>query len=71
MLLAIEDTDAPTRRPFVHGVALISPELDPLPRGALNTDSRVPGVRLPRSGIGRGHLGPEPIESLRGRTEQV
>lgn len=62
LLLVIEDADSPTRSPFVHCVALIEPELDALPAGALNADSGAQGVRVLRSGMGRGYLGPEPIK---------
>ena len=62
LLLIIEDVDAPTRSPFVHGVALLEPDLDILPAGALNAGSSTPGVRVLRSGMGRGYLGPEPIK---------
>ncbi len=61
LLLVVEDVDAPTRRPFVHCVALLEPGLGALAAGALNTDGTAPGVRLLRSGMGRGYLGPEPI----------
>jgi phosphatidylethanolamine-binding protein (PEBP) family uncharacterized protein len=33
-----------------------------LPAAALNADSPVQGVRVLRSGMGRGYLGPEPIK---------
>jgi phosphatidylethanolamine-binding protein (PEBP) family uncharacterized protein len=46
----------------VYCVALVTPELGALPAGALNTDSAVPGVRVLRSGMGRGYMGPEPIK---------
>lgn len=62
LLLVIEDTDAPTRAPFVHCVALLEPGLAALPAGALNAGSPVQGVRALRSGMGRGYLGPEPIK---------
>jgi Raf kinase inhibitor-like YbhB/YbcL family protein len=62
LLLVIEDVDAPTRNPFVHCVALVEPELGALPAGALNRDSTAQGVRVLRSGMGRGYLGPEPIK---------
>jgi Raf kinase inhibitor-like YbhB/YbcL family protein len=62
LLLVIQDVDSPTSAPFVHCVALLEPDLDALPAGALNADSPAPGVRLLRSGMGRGYLGPEPIK---------
>ena len=58
----IEDVDAPTRSPFVHCVALLDPEVGAVPAGALGADSTAQGVRVLRSGMGRGHLGPEPIK---------
>jgi len=62
LLLVIEDPDAPTRLPFVHCLALIEPSLAGLPDGALNADTPSPGVRLLRSTLGRGYLGPAPIK---------
>lgn len=62
LLLVIEDTDSPTRAPFVHCVALLEPDLVALPAGALKAESPVRGVRVLRSGMGRGYLGPEPIK---------
>jgi Raf kinase inhibitor-like YbhB/YbcL family protein len=62
LLLVIQDVDSPTRIPFVHCVALLEPDLVMLPSGALATDSAVQGVRVLRSGMGRGYLGPEPIK---------
>lgn len=62
LLLVIEDPDAPTGLPFVHCVALLEPTLTALPRSGLNADSPAPGVRLLRSGWGRGYTGPAPIK---------
>jgi Phosphatidylethanolamine-binding protein len=62
LLLVIQDVDSPTGTPFVHCVALLEPGLDALPAGALNADRPAPGVRVLRSGMGRGYLGPEPIK---------
>ncbi|MGW3981906.1 YbhB/YbcL family Raf kinase inhibitor-like protein [Streptomyces mirabilis] len=62
LLLVIEDVDTPTQSPFVHCVALLEPELVSLPAGALNAGSTAQGVRLLRSGMGRGYMGPEPIK---------
>jgi len=62
LLLVIQDVDSPTSAPFVHCVALLEPGLTALPGGALNADSPAEGVRLLRSGMGRGYLGPEPIK---------
>ncbi|MEU5538391.1 YbhB/YbcL family Raf kinase inhibitor-like protein [Streptomyces sp. NPDC020362] len=62
LLLVVEDIDSPTRTPFVHCVALLEPELVTLPTGALNAGSPAQGVRVLRSGMGRGYLGPEPIK---------
>ena len=62
LLLVIQDIDSPTRTPFVHCVALLEPGLAMLPAAALNADSPVQGVRVLRSGMGRGYLGPEPIK---------
>jgi phosphatidylethanolamine-binding protein (PEBP) family uncharacterized protein len=49
-------------RPFVHCVALIEPQVRELPSGALAARSPAAGVRVLRSGMGRGYLGPEPIK---------
>ncbi|MFE9452222.1 YbhB/YbcL family Raf kinase inhibitor-like protein [Streptomyces sp. NPDC006739] len=62
LLLVVEDVDSPTRTPFVHCVALLEPGLLALPAGALNAGSTADGVRVLRSGMGRGYLGPEPIK---------
>ena len=61
LLLVIEDVDAPTRTPFVHCVALLEPDLVTVPTGGLDADAPAHGVRVLRSGMGRGYLGPEPI----------
>jgi Raf kinase inhibitor-like YbhB/YbcL family protein len=62
LLLVIQDVDSPTGTPFVHCVALLEPDLTAVPAGALNADNQAPGVRVLRSGMGRGYLGPEPIK---------
>lgn len=62
LLLVIEDPDAPTRLPFIHCVALIEPSINGLAEGALDADAPARGVRLLRSGMGRGYLGPAPIK---------
>ncbi|MET9490354.1 YbhB/YbcL family Raf kinase inhibitor-like protein [Nocardia sp. NPDC006630] len=62
LLVVIEDPDAPTGLPFVHCVALLDPALTALPQGALHADTTTPGVRVLRSGMGRGYQGPAPIK---------
>ena len=62
LLLVVEDPDAPTRKPFVHCVALLEPALTGLPQGALDAKNPAVGVRILRSGMGRGYLGPAPIK---------
>jgi Raf kinase inhibitor-like YbhB/YbcL family protein len=64
VLVFIEDVDAPTAKPFVHCVALASPELaaDGLAAGALSRDTLGPGVTLLRAQFGSGYRGPEPIK---------
>lgn len=62
LLLVVQDVDSPTSAPFVHCVALIEPRLGELPAGGLNQASEAPEVRVLRSGMGRGYLGPEPIK---------
>jgi Raf kinase inhibitor-like YbhB/YbcL family protein len=62
LLLVVEDVDAPTPKPFVHCVALIDPSVRQLPADGLSGQGSADGVRLLRSGMGRGYLGPEPIK---------
>jgi len=62
LLLVIEDIDAPTSAPFVHCVAVISREVTSLAPGALDAERPAQGVRVFRSGMGRGYLGPGPIK---------
>ncbi|MFF1836449.1 YbhB/YbcL family Raf kinase inhibitor-like protein [Streptomyces sp. NPDC058231] len=66
LLLVIEDIDVPMTRPFVHGVSLIDPTLldspGHLPGGALSAREPAAGVRVLRSGVGRGYRGPGPIK---------
>jgi phosphatidylethanolamine-binding protein (PEBP) family uncharacterized protein len=63
LLLVIEDIDAPTSAPFVHCVALISTQaVASLGPGALGAERPADGVRVFRSGMGRGYLGPAPIK---------
>jgi Raf kinase inhibitor-like YbhB/YbcL family protein len=62
LLLVIEDPDAPTRAPFIHCLALVEPSMTGLPEGALSADRPASGVRLLRSGMGRGYLGPAPMK---------
>jgi phosphatidylethanolamine-binding protein (PEBP) family uncharacterized protein len=62
LLLVVQDTDSPTSQPFVHCVALIDPSRDGLAPGALSGRDPAAGVRVFRSSMGRGYLGPEPIK---------
>ncbi len=62
LLLVVEDTDVPMPRPFAHCVALIEPRVQELPPGGLAARNPAAGVRVLRSGMGRGYLGPEPIK---------
>ncbi|MEV5711341.1 YbhB/YbcL family Raf kinase inhibitor-like protein [Actinoallomurus sp. NPDC052274] len=62
LLLVIEDPDAPTRAPFIHGVALVDPSVTGVAQGGLGDGDPADGVRLLRSGMGRGYLGPAPIK---------
>jgi hypothetical protein len=62
LLLVIEDPDAPTGSPFVHCVALLEPSLTSLTQGALDARNPAAGVRVLRSGMGRGYRGPAPIK---------
>lgn len=63
LLLVVEDPDAPTPRPFVHCMARLEPSVAGLAQGALGAGSPAAGVRLLRSGSGRGYLGPAPPKS--------
>jgi Raf kinase inhibitor-like YbhB/YbcL family protein len=63
LLLVIEDPDAPTPMPFIHCVALLDPSVTGLAHGALDAASSSGGVRILRSGTGRGYLGPAPPKS--------
>ena len=63
LLMVIEDPDAPTPTPFVHGLALLDPSVTGLTHGALNAATPADGVRLLRSGIGSGYFGPAPPKS--------
>ncbi|GDY31997.1 YbhB/YbcL family Raf kinase inhibitor-like protein [Gandjariella thermophila] len=62
LLLVIEDPDAPTPVPFNHGVALLDASVTSLAQGALDARNPASGVRVLRSGGGRGYLGPAPIK---------
>jgi Raf kinase inhibitor-like YbhB/YbcL family protein len=62
LLLVVEDPDAPTAAPFVHCVAVLDPSVTGLARGALDAKNPSGGVRVLRSGMGRGYLGPAPIK---------
>jgi Raf kinase inhibitor-like YbhB/YbcL family protein len=62
LLLVVQDPDAPTPAPFVHGVALLDPSVLRLPQGALAASDPGEGVRVLRSSAGRGYQGPAPIK---------
>jgi Raf kinase inhibitor-like YbhB/YbcL family protein len=62
LLLVIEDVDAPMGSPFVHCVAIIDPDVPALDAGALGGRQLAIGVRVLRSTMGRGYVGPEPIK---------
>jgi Raf kinase inhibitor-like YbhB/YbcL family protein len=62
LLLVVEDADVPMPRPFVHCLALIEPQVREVPSGGLAAGKPAAGVRVLRSGMGRGYLGPEPIK---------
>jgi phosphatidylethanolamine-binding protein (PEBP) family uncharacterized protein len=62
LLLVVEDPDAPTAAPFVHCVALLDPAVTGVGAGALDPKNPAEGIRLLRSGIGRGYQGPAPIK---------
>ena len=52
----------PVRNPFVHLTALIDPGVTELSAGALDGGSVAGGVRLLRSTMGTGYIGPAPIK---------
>lgn len=62
LLVVIEDIDVPTPAPFVHCVAVVSPDAPELAPGALSATDPGAGVRVFRSGFGRGYIGPAPIK---------
>lgn len=62
LLLVIEDPDAPTPKPYNHGIALLDPKLSVLAQGDLDGENPATGVQLPGSGSHRGYLGPAPIK---------
>lgn len=62
LLLVAEDTDAPTGKPFVHLLALVEPAVTSLDAGALSPAAAAVGVRLLKSTMGRGFVGPAPIK---------
>lgn len=62
LLVVIEDIDAPTPAPFVHCVAAVAPDVPALAPGALSARDPGTGVRVFRSSMGRGYIGPEPIK---------
>jgi Raf kinase inhibitor-like YbhB/YbcL family protein len=62
LLLVIEDVDIPMGKPFVHLAALIEPTVTALAPGALKQASAPEGVRLLKSTMGRGYIGPSPIK---------
>jgi Raf kinase inhibitor-like YbhB/YbcL family protein len=62
LLLVVEDIDAPMRKPVVHCLALVPPTFSDLPAGALNAPANTEGVRLLRSTMKRGYMGPAPIK---------
>ena len=62
LLLVMEDVDAPMGKPFVHLVALVDPAVIALPDDALSLAATAGGVRLLKSTMGRGYVGPAPIK---------
>jgi phosphatidylethanolamine-binding protein (PEBP) family uncharacterized protein len=62
LLLVVEDPDVPLPKPFVHGVFLLDAAVTEVARGALDENSATEGVRILRSGKGRGYLGADPIK---------
>ncbi|MDI5963486.1 YbhB/YbcL family Raf kinase inhibitor-like protein [Streptantibioticus silvisoli] len=62
LLLVVEDLDVPLPKPFVHGVFLLDAAVTEVARGALDENSATAGVRVLRSGKGRGYLGADPIK---------
>jgi Raf kinase inhibitor-like YbhB/YbcL family protein len=62
LLLVMEDIDAPMGKPFVHLVALLDPMVTALAADSLNPATAPEGVRLLKSTMGRGYIGPSPIK---------
>ena len=62
LLLVMEDIDVPMGKPFVHLVALLDSIVTGLAAGSLNPGTAPDGVRLLKSTMGRGYIGPSPIK---------
>jgi Raf kinase inhibitor-like YbhB/YbcL family protein len=62
LLFVLEDIDAPLGKPFVHCVAVIPAMVSSLAAGALNAPEAPTGVRLLKSTVKRGYVGPAPIK---------
>ena len=62
LLLVMEDADVPLGKPFVHLMAIIDPAVSELPAGALDKGTAHAGVRLLRSTLTSGYIGPAPIK---------
>ncbi|MBO0855219.1 MAG: YbhB/YbcL family Raf kinase inhibitor-like protein [Nocardia sp.] len=60
-LLVVEDVDVPMPKPVLHCAALLDGSLNQLPANALQAGTSEPGVRILRSMLGRGYMGPAPI----------
>ena len=62
ILLVVQDLDTPTRTPITHCLALVDPVVTALDAGGLSATSATVGVRILRSSMRRGYLGPAPIK---------
>lgn len=66
ILLIVEDLDAPTKRPFIHCVALMDSAQfrvsNRLETGDLSKSNPLPGINFLRSTIGRYYRGPGPLK---------
>lgn len=59
LVFVLEDVDAPTARPLIHTLAILSPDATSLPEGGLAPGAE--GVQFLKGVLGVGYQGPRPI----------
>jgi hypothetical protein len=62
LLLVVKDIDVPLSGPAAHCLALLDPAAGHVEPGALSARPPGPGVRVPRSTVGRDYHRPAPIK---------